>query len=401
MKKGFSFIELAIALTLLGLLVSGLLESYRIQKPEKIRYTMESQRLIVQSALDRYFMVNRRYPCPADPALPEEDAEAGKESACAAAQAIPVGTCGSVTPSKGGGLCHVPGAGETSSAGSVLTGSLPYAALGLAPADTYDVWNGKLGYAVTALMTSATDSGMTGGALRLRDSEGYDMNALYTADTIQRTSNTYYAFAVWSYGSSRRGAYTTHGVRHFDCTGQGLDLQNCDLDANFLFEPTDSDTRKTSAGFRSLARGDEFFDSYLVAYAQKTKVDNAWFTDVGRTSIESAMAMVGIGTPNPQVALQVESVNPASNGIRAPKTYANAYCNVTGDICFNIGGITGEYGDEGACAAGTALSGLSNGGPACPAFVRGGTMNDAFCTVPGEYVKGIDPATGGIICGTP
>ncbi len=110
------------------------------------------------TAMGRFALQNGRYPCPADPALPEENPNAGVEycqyNAMAAINAAIVpGPAGApATCNAGGGFCRSLGTnGATDDGNSILYGSIPYTTLGL-PAQ-YDGWNKKFGYAVTEALT--------------------------------------------------------------------------------------------------------------------------------------------------------------------------------------------------------------------------------------------------------
>lgn len=117
-QGGFSLLEMAVVLVIVGLLLGGLLGSLGTmqarQREEKTQHQLED----IREALMVFAAVKRRLPCPADPATPDSVAGAGVERVPTAA-----GCTGGVV------------------------GVLPWATLGLPQTDS---WGRRFTYRVTA-----------------------------------------------------------------------------------------------------------------------------------------------------------------------------------------------------------------------------------------------------------
>lgn len=118
---GFSLVEMAVVLVILGLLLSGLLMTLTSQQAAQKVLEAERAEQQIREALLGFAAIHGRLPCPADPALPDTNANAGVERAPTA-----VGCTG----------------GDA--------GSLPWATLGLRQ---LDAWNWRYTYRVGPLFS--------------------------------------------------------------------------------------------------------------------------------------------------------------------------------------------------------------------------------------------------------
>ena len=147
-SMGFTLIELAVALTIVALVVGGLAVpiSKRIAEQQYIDTQTNIDKAI--EALVGYAIQNRRLPCP-DVSTNATDNRDGFEDIA--------GSVGAVTG------CSIGIAGTASNAVNyhsdpegVSWGDLPWQTLGLAPPYNVDAWNNRLRYAVfTPLVTQA------------------------------------------------------------------------------------------------------------------------------------------------------------------------------------------------------------------------------------------------------
>ncbi len=163
---GFSLIELAIMMTIVGLFVATAAQTYNLYtKRTAMNSTLEKKNNI-EIALGKFMSTNGRLPCPADPALPVGHANAGRENCRPNNVAYPTLACNATNS-----LCRIegarsfvfPAAGTTvlgtvpanTGPERVLRGAIPYATLGLAPRDAYDGWGSMFTYAVTEMLASS------------------------------------------------------------------------------------------------------------------------------------------------------------------------------------------------------------------------------------------------------
>lgn len=122
-QNGFTLIELAIVLTILGLLVAGgsmLLEPML----NKGRRDETNARLDqIEKALVLFAANNKRLPCPSNPSVAPTSSVNGFESTCVDA---------------------------------MWFGGLPWKVMGLSEADVLDGWGRRISYAVTSLLATGT-----------------------------------------------------------------------------------------------------------------------------------------------------------------------------------------------------------------------------------------------------
>lgn len=163
---GFSLIELAIVMTIVGLFVATASQTYRLYtKRTAMNSTLEKKNNI-EIALGKFMSLNGRLPCPADPALALGAVGAGVENCRPNNVAYPTLACNATNS-----LCRIEGARSfvfpapgTTVQGSVpanpgpervLRGGVPYVTLGLSPRDAYDGWGSMFTYAVTEMLASS------------------------------------------------------------------------------------------------------------------------------------------------------------------------------------------------------------------------------------------------------
>lgn len=196
--RGFTLIELAVVIAIVGLLVGGMVASYgAIRINTKIKETqraMEHAELLLQAFLAR----EGRLPCPANPELKPDELGYGEES-------NDNGGGGGYGVIGAGGGCHTNR--EFGTAGSDLYwGTFPAGSLGARVSDLADGWDTQLFYVVTgpATLTNAQLSGnwQSSGALALWD----DIAKLPGTEVI-----TDGVVAIFSVGANRNGGYTLDG----------------------------------------------------------------------------------------------------------------------------------------------------------------------------------------------
>lgn len=189
-QRGFSLLEMAIVLVIVGLLLGGMLGGLgALQQRQRVAQT-EQQLAEIRDALIAFAVVNRRLPCPAAPATPSTTAGAGVERA----------------PTAGG--CT----GGTA-------GVLPWATLGLPETDA---WGRRFTYRVSAAFA--------------RTAPAFTLAS--TGDNIVRNAAavsiaTAIPAVVLSHGANTRGSRGPSGAAAAAST-DAREQENADADADFV-----------------------------------------------------------------------------------------------------------------------------------------------------------------------
>lgn len=190
--RGFTLVEMAMVLMIVGLLLGGLIPTLTAQ--------MESQRISetrkqldeIQQALIGYAIINGRLPCPANPAIATGQANAGVEAVTGTA-------CSTV-------------------ANNAATGVLPWATLGV---DETDAWGNRYTYRVTAIFADAISTNTFGSSCPGGTAATQSSFALCSSGNLSvrsaATGGTNVAIdvpaVIISHGKNGAGAYTQQGTQ--------------------------------------------------------------------------------------------------------------------------------------------------------------------------------------------
>ncbi len=185
---GFSLVELAVVLVIVGLLASGLMLSLGTQRESAT--TLEAQRQLesIREALIGFALANGRLPCPAPRTLANTDANAGREN-CASQHGV-----------------------------------VPWVTLGLPETDP---WGNRFTYYAHSLFTAAVPVGASAGFTL--DTTG-NASIKDTAGASYDTASGLPAVVV-SHGARPAGAWLPNGVQVTAGTGDELENTN----ANTVF----------------------------------------------------------------------------------------------------------------------------------------------------------------------
>lgn len=236
-QRGFSLLELAVAMVVLGLLLGGMLMPLAAQNDLRARQETGKALLEFRDALIGFALVHGRLPCPAVAATPSgvigAGAEARNGSSCSCADAT------SSVASSAGVACAA-----TADSASV-TGVVPWATLGLPESDA---WGRRYTYRINAKF--GRDPGQTtfGGGCAPNPSPGLAGFALCTPATISVTaaagggatvvSNGVPAIVV-SHGRNGFGAFTPQGSQIGG--GSADEAENADGDNVFVSNVANDD----------------------------------------------------------------------------------------------------------------------------------------------------------------
>lgn len=253
-QSGFTLIEMAISMMILGFLLSGILHVYTSYKNDKAVREEFQTRERITSALAFYAEQNNRLPCPADPTLTPDNNDFGKEMTTG----CPAGS-------------------------GVVQGMVPVHALNLPYHLAADFFDRKMTYAVTASLTQ-TDGFTDATAVRIVNKNGEERTV---------------PFVLVNHGPDGKGARSLlSGAIGTACTGGAADIENCDGDAVF----TDLDY----ATMNDVNSANHFDDRLVYSlYPRETSVWVAAPTASGLEIANKNNANVGIGEAQPKAKLHV------------------------------------------------------------------------------------------------
>jgi prepilin-type N-terminal cleavage/methylation domain-containing protein len=193
-QRGFSLIEMSVALVIVGLLLGGVVGTVgSLQQRQRFTAT-QAQLAEIREALIAFAAMNQRLPCPADPTIADTTAGAGLERAANA------GGC---------------------TGGTV--GIVPWATLGLPESDA---WGRRFGYRVSAAFA--------------RTAPAFDLAT--AGDNVVRNGSAVVLASgvpavIVSHGANARGSYGPGGA----VAAAGADareIENGDGDAEFVVDAT-------------------------------------------------------------------------------------------------------------------------------------------------------------------
>lgn len=413
--RGFTLIEVAIGLMLLGLLLVSLAQLYKVQKVDKEIIASRNNLSVINSALDKFVTKTGRYPLPALHNIPAGGLDFGREFT-GSPGSIPNCTIANTT------LCRTPGYKDINPVDTVLDpvliGDLPFATLGLPKKFALDASKNRFTYAVTESLTSAATFNEDAGVIKVIDSTG----AYHSGTAIDQH------YVVVSHGRNQRGAFALNGMMSVPCTGAGKDIDNCNNDATFNsnFEwtpPPDPEYVRKS----SFVPGSAYFDDFLVF--DKSIGGDTWnkISSGGTqrifTRASTAQVRIGPGSGIPVAKLDVMGTTGKPGNVKALQVNTNRLCRFAG--CPAAGAITGlaapayppnvftpsiiggpintanaQKSGGGIYCGNKALTGISNANEQCNYNTFPTGVSLTACAVAGTYPAGID-ASGNLICVVP
>lgn len=333
-QGGFSLIEVAIALIVLGLIMTPIIVLYNTQlKSSQLENTAGAASTSIL-AINQFFMSQGHYPCPASLITREGDADFGIEGDCSNLASMTL--CSDASWRTTTGICKT-----DDSADAVILGGIPFDALGMNPEETFDSWASKFTYGVTYAQTSAaTFSGHTG-ALRIHSYYDHDNDASTPPIVGDVTGSLAPAadlpdFIVFSSGETGAGAYNAEGTLIAACpaAAAGYESENCDLDNEFFLDVNPVDPRQ---GSRSDVAGVTFYDD--ITRIQINVPQAIWFPHpVNAAHLITMSTRVGVGTNTPTETLDVmgDGANGEDGFIQANGSVkSDDLCNPDGTDCFD------------------------------------------------------------------
>lgn len=386
-QKGFSLIEVSIALIIIGLLAAPFISEYEVWVYRQNKENTEGALKNVATALADYVALNDRLPCPARLDLAYGAEDHGKEAAivgttgCNAGDLPAVNTCED-------GICRTNT--DTTGGENVVIGAVPYATLGLKYDEGLDNWKRKLTYVVTEDLAngSLADYDPALGGIILQSQQGVGVAGL----------NNNQPYLLISHGATGAGAYSVSGVLADVCPDPLpvaiMELENCDNDGTFVVALKGDGQRNDNFG--------PAFNDDLIRF-EPLSSGSEWLLKANAVDMENkGLGKVGIKKPDPTTGapLQVGGEIRVTGQINADR-----WCHPQGYPCFfaRIIGGSGEdcgiVGDVRAAMTGiqeyTRLrcSDSNNNLTFPPGYLPSGASGNC----PTSFMTGID-ASGNVTC---
>lgn len=234
-RCGFSLIELAIVLTIVGLLLTAFLRFYAIMDERQRIETTRARLAEIRTSMIYYVLTHNRLPCPASPLNPRT---ADKEK----------DPCGpDISDPPDGVDTHtvmLEDRIQTDESLDIWTGVVPVRDMQLDPQLAVDGWGNRFSYAVSRNLTLPL--GMRGNPVPRGHISVVDENGESVLDTPGTGR-----YVIISHGPSGGGAWTRDGKRR-PCPSGTLSSKNCQNSGAFVVAPFSS------------ARGERFFDNIAV-----------------------------------------------------------------------------------------------------------------------------------------
>lgn len=227
LARGFSLVEMAVVLLIVGLLASVFLPATNTMLDNSRRKETRAKLEALEQSLVRFAVVNRRLPCPANGALAAGNPEQGLEQ-----------------PHPGTAAC---------TAVALTNGVVPWRTLGLAQGDVTDAWNTLVSYRVWAGAAVAASSLTQPDGLNMSNLDPATQNAQIqaflqargfracnanpcavgaAAELSSRTGMTGAAFVLISHGANRVGGFSAEGLYLATANGPGPGaLENINFNA--------------------------------------------------------------------------------------------------------------------------------------------------------------------------
>lgn len=312
---GFSLIEAAIALVIIGVLIPPIIMVYEIERKKVAAQYTQGNFSEITDSINYFVGRDKHYPLPASMLAAPADAEFGVAFASAGA----IGACPAGMASDG--ICR------TGGPKSVLIGAVPFDTLGINPDFAFDYWDNKILYAVTEDQTNPALYPGTGGIGML----AYESATSYTPVLLGTGADN--DMVLLSHGDTAMGAYDRFGNNLVPCAGPAVEEENCNLDATFFARLNNS--VDPPAGTASDVPGATFYDDYI--QVQHSVPKEHWLqNDMDSTYALTLAAQIGVGTQEPEVYLHVKG------NVRADDLDADSICDGPGSACFDPKIIAGN-----------------------------------------------------------
>ena len=327
-QSGMTLIDMALSLTVIGLLTAGLIKTYDIWEYSMARGRTENSLSLINKAIGDYYFENGYYPCPA------------------------VATAAPNTPLYGVESC------DATRTGTAHIGTVPFVALKISAKTALDGWGNRIGYTVSDSL-----SGIGTPAFPIDPPPTTDISMLRFEDSDPITGGecpggeeadgpiTNIHFVLASSGPNGIGSTTASGNPNAACTpGATVESENCNNDLVFR--------APICAGSDSKAGLYDDVISFANTTPQRMWVYSTAVVPVeGKadpTDILSTAKQIGIGNPDAFSGTAQLGVDVTGNiisgdgitdgngdGIADSALVSDKICDINGQNCFNPNLIAG------------------------------------------------------------
>ena len=350
-SKGYTLIQMAIALMVVGILVGAAAQIYANYKTKSDYLTTYNRIENVVQRLYAYKQATGVFPCPSGLSLPRTGTPPGygQVSNCADTVSIPNGTCS-------GGICIRTTTRDTNPDPALTTtetlrvrvGGIPFRDLQIEEKDTFDAYGSRLQYAVTENMANMLTYNEKKGAINILDGQGRPL-------TPEGGSGSFF---VLSTGPNKVGGYAAFtGAQSSACPAVVAGIFDESLNCTDMAALNPEATFVNN--FTSLGTGGQYDD--MMQYFS-TAENKLWrrvsMTGAGSENITDLSPLnVGIGNftgvgsdiPDQVLTIRQSTVNPTngnmmttndnsgkSGGLRAAFIWSRSViCTFDGSKCFS------------------------------------------------------------------
>lgn len=376
-ERGFSLVELAVVLMVLGVLLVPALHGYQLYLQEKRAEETDRALLQARNAIGDFRSIYGRYPCPSRATAVEGDADYGRESRTGA-------NCDAVAGGVWSTVSNRP-ADATFTDQDIFIGTLPFRQMNLPHEFVHDGYNNKLTYAVTEMLTRDNEYSNAAGGITI---VGLDDLPLLTAPDSGH-------FVIISHNSNDTGAFSREGAMVGACPVGSLEEENCDRDSTYRAGQTGDNF--DDLVFYNVTDGVEQWqlsanDPQDIHLTRSTRFAIGT-TDSAPTAgfVEAEVKEIVSGDDTGTVIVASDLAAPGTGKVLSP-----AICDESGLNCFHPRIIAGDNATDGTiyCGdpgdGGDLLVGIENGTEKCDDEVY-------FSCPAGQYVSGFD-ANGNVVC---
>lgn len=373
-SAGYSLIELATVMIIIGLLVAPMIAAYNSYQKKLAFEVTDDNIALVSTAMGAYRALNGRYPCPASITADRDSPDYGRESDCSSTVIAP-GSCAD-------GICVKNSARSIAGVPiRVRVGSIPFRHLNVSENTSYDAYGQRLTYVLTESLGDKDKFKMDGGGIGVVDTQSPPVSVIGTG----ADENTAH-FIIIAHGANGVGARLETGALREACGP---------VDANF--ENLNCQDETTPAIYRqaqyATASGLNYYDD-TISYFVRGEVTPWLVNKDNRADIYlkdlSNDAKVGIDTPGNVALNDRTKINSIARARTELKT--SDLCDQAGNNCTHASLLAGDDARM-ECPAGQYMVAISNNEKEC--------KPEVFQKCPAGQVVNRITAQGDISCGNP